>query len=52
MTAHIFFPTYMSLELCKTECEDNLKIYLVERRRSKLRTERFAKFGGISLDDA
>ena len=29
-TAHFFFPAYMSLELCKTECEHNLKVYLVE----------------------
>ena len=54
MTAHIFLPAYMSLELCKTECEHNLKFNLVEYRPSdsNLRPERFAKLGGISLDDA
>ena len=52
ITAHIFFPAYMSLELCKTECEHNLKFYLVECRRLNLRPERFAKLSGVSLDDA
>ena len=52
MTAHIFFPAYMSLELCKTEWEHNLKFYLVECCRSNSRLEGFAKFSGISPDDA
>ena len=50
--AHIFFPAYMSFELCKTESEHDLNIYLVERRRCNFRPKRFAEFSGISLDDA
>jgi hypothetical protein len=51
ITAHIFFPAYMSLELCKTEFDHNLNDYLVILRRFNVRLERITKLSGISLDD-
>ena len=56
ITAYIFIPAYISLELGKTECEHNVKVYLVEfhgRCRPFIsRPERLTKFSRISLDEA